>query len=126
MSSKAAAASSKNANAASDSTAIAATVAAAQPVVNGAVEKGFLKGKTFILEALFDEVHPEMREAHQIIKKMLESFGAKVNKRFSSNTSKYSLLSFGTRRRSLSCSALRLFTHSQRTYSLGEGYSSQR
>lgn len=106
----AAAASSANANAASGYTAATAAASAPvfeapQPGVNNAMSSKFLNGKTFVFDGLFDEVHTEMREAHRILKEMLESFGASVNKRFSSNTSEYTFSS-------LDCSYSHALSHS--------------
>ena len=56
---------------------------------NGAIEEKIFSGKSFIISGLFEEVSSHAKTALDKIKEMIASFGGKVNKRFSKNTSEY-------------------------------------
>jgi len=60
----------------------------ASPGSNGAMHNKFLKGQVFILVGSFVEVNTDTEAANTAVTSMLESFGAKVNGRFSNKTSK--------------------------------------
>ena len=54
--------------------------------VDGAATEKVLRGMTFVLAGIFDEVEGQKSEVHNAISKMVASFGGKVNARFSKNT----------------------------------------
>jgi NAD-dependent DNA ligase len=64
------------------------------PGVDGALHKNMLVGKTFVIAGKFPEVGGGDGNAvgHANIKAMIESFGGKVNKKFSTKTSKFTTL----------------------------------
>ena len=55
----------------------------------GAIEGKIFSGKSFIISGLFEEVSSHAKTALDKIKEMTASFGGKMNKRFSKNTSEY-------------------------------------
>ena len=59
---------------------------------NGAIGKKIIREKVFVLVGLFEEVNGHFATANADVKDMIESFGGKVNGRFSKNTSKFTLI----------------------------------
>ena len=60
--------------------------------MNGAVGEKILRGKVFVFVGLFEEVNVHFATANSDVKKMIESFGSKVNGRFLKNTVKFTLI----------------------------------